>query len=818
MTASTGAAALPSPSPDGQEVKTARLMALLDPAFLAEAGWAPDRLQLCPPPEHPLLARGICRVANCDGLAQARGMCPTCNNRYRTREGMPLEEFVAIPRGPQRKGQEVLCAVPGCPRVRRRISTGLCPSHDVAYIKQQRYQHLLVAEFVAQPTVRPLPDWGYCHVESCSRKRDSGHEFCKPHRDRWVKHLRDQPAATKAEWARTAWPIAFGHMVGMHGLPPLVIAELLFGLQYRCRRGNVTSPHTLRSIVHAVRTHRAGSIFELPDTLPRTHGQYVATMRQAISQALSSPEEERRKDVWNLRVFGHPGELRFTGITQHWLRETAKRWAVDDLPRRRGFVVAGTIQERLNSVERLSDSLRIQRGDRGHDPVVLGRRDIENFLNRMAFLAEMGEISENQRVLTCRHVAKIIRDIRALGATGPDEPAAGLPEAFALRSVDVPRQVKVDGPGRALPQAVLRQLYDTLPRLETATSGHVRNAVELLMDTGRRPEEVFRLGFDCLAVGDDGKHVLVFTEHKNNRQKRLPITETTAELIRRQQKTVRSWFPDTPVSDLTLFPAKQRNRHGTRSITENSVTGPHREWVDALPPLLLPDGGEFDKANVVLYSYRHSYAQRHADAGTGPDVLRELMGHKQLGTTQTYYRVTEKRVRKAVDQLVAFQFDRHGNRVWPEAKALLDHEHARMRVGAVAVPFGTCSEPSNVKAGGHACPFRFRCLGCGHFRTDPSYLPELRDYLHTLLRDRERVQAASELDAWAAAEALPSDEEIDRVRALIRRTEEAVDELSDTERTELEEATSALRKVRRVHLGLPGMAPPRTDPRLERDA
>ena len=28
--------------------------------------------------------------------------------------------------------------------------------------------------------------------------------------------------------------------------------------------------------------------------------------------------------------------------------------------------------------------------------------------------------------------------------------------------------------------------------------------------------------------------------------------------------------------------------------------------------------------------------------------------------------------------------------------ALLDHEHARMRVGAVAVPFGTCTEPSNV--------------------------------------------------------------------------------------------------------------------------
>ena len=72
------------------------------------------------------------------------------------------------------------------------------------------------------------------------------------------------------------------------------------------------------------------------------------------------------------------------------------------------------------------------------------------------------------------------------------------------------------------------------------------------------------------------------------------------------------------------------------------------------------------------------------------------MGHKALGTTQTDYRVTEHRIRGAVDKIVQFQFDRHGARIWKDAKALLDHEHARMRVGAVAVPFGTCTEPSNV--------------------------------------------------------------------------------------------------------------------------
>src|SRR6266540_4090756 len=159
--------------------------------------------------------------------------------------------------------------------------------------------------------------------------------------------------------------------------------------------------------------------------------------------------------------------------------------------------------------------------------------------------------------------------------------------------------------------------------------------------------------------------------------------------------------------------------------------------------------------------------QRHADA-----------------VTQAYYRVTAKRTRAAVDRLAALQFDGRGNRIWRQARALLEHEHQRLAVGQVAVPFGICTEPSNVQAGGHACPFRFRCLGCGHFRSDPSYLPELRGYLDMLLRNRERVRAAVELDDWARAEAMPSDEEISRVRALIGRVETDL-ELSEQERRQV---------------------------------
>nr|MDQ6928928.1 transposase [Actinomycetota bacterium] len=78
------------------------------------------------------------------------------------------------------------------------------------------------------------------------------------------------------------------------------------------------------------------------------------------------------------------------------------------------------------------------------------------------------------------------------------------------------------------------------------------------------------------------------------------------------------------------------------------------------------------------------------------------MGHTKLSTTQGYYKVTDKRKRKAVDQLAALQLDRNGERARRAVERLLESEALRDAVGQVAVPFGICREPTNVKAQGQA--------------------------------------------------------------------------------------------------------------------
>ncbi len=116
-----------------------------------------------------------------------------------------------------------------------------------------------------------------------------------------------------------------------------------------------------------------------------------------------------------------------------------------------------------------------------------------------------------------------------------------------------------------------------------------------------------------------------------------------------------------------------------------------------------------------------------------------------------------------------------------------------------------------MQAGGGACPVRFRCAGCDHFRTDVAFLPDLTAYLDDLLRTRERLAAAVPgLDEWARADATPTEEEITRIRRLINRIKGDLAGLDDAERAQIDHAVTAVRRRRAAHtitLGMPTIRP-----------
>jgi hypothetical protein len=92
--------------------------------------------------------------------------------------------------------------------------------------------------------------------------------------------------------------------------------------------------------------------------------------------------------------------------------------------------------------------------------------------------------------------------------------------------------------------------------------------------------------------------------------------------------------------------------------------------------------------------------------------------------------------------------------------------------------------------------------------TDVSYLPDLTAYLDDLLRTRERLAAAIDgVDDWARADATPAQEEITRIRRLIGRVQGDIAQRPATERAQVDQAVTVIRKHRAVNLGIPAIRP-----------
>ncbi|MFE7268458.1 tyrosine-type recombinase/integrase [Streptomyces sp. NPDC057592] len=808
----------PAPGSDASDAElTAFLWSMIGEDFLTEAGWNAGR-RVMTPVGHPTMGGRACPVPNCESPVRGKKLCSTCYSRHR-KSGMPLEAFMRVPRFSRHLhlGTEN-CRVSGCERPW--ISSGndsVCRSHRWQMIKHGG----TLEEFLADPSVKGLPGLGDCSVLACNRQavNESGTRLCHPH-GKPFPALRREPGFDEEEWLGTAPSGSFGIEISFRGLTDLVVAQLLFGLQHRCHRGARTEAGNFRALIDkTIRPSLARRLEDVPDPVAN-EGALILLNRTRIYaiRAVKTPEGEYAKDEWDLVAFGHRGTLVFTVIHQPWLRESAKRWARDYLSKVRSKSTASHAQQHLHGLAKVSDTLRA-RSDRGMDKSELSRADIENFLNRMAFLDANGRITTNTRISYVRMARNVLKQCRVMGLTRSEGPMAGLPDDFVITRLDVPRAPEPSEEGQDLPPEVMRQLCAHLDSFEAMTCWEIRLSVELLMDTGRRPEEICRLELNCLTRDSQGKPVLLYNNWKEQRiGRQLPIHEPTAKLITEQQKRVRERFPDRPPSSLVLLPAQNLNLLGDRSVDANHLSGMHREWVEKLPDFVLDDGTVFDKEKIFPYTYRHSFAQRHADAGIPVDVLAELMDHDSLESTRSYYRVKEVRLREAVERVTQLQFDRHGTRIRGAVTTVLDAERTRRAIGAVVVPFGTCSEPTNVAAGGGACPLRFRCVGCDHFSTDVSYLPDLRTYLDDLLRQREKLRSMAEADDWARTEAMPSDTEITRIRRLIQRVTEDIATLTEAERTEIQQAAQIVRQMRQNFLGMPRIRQPLPDLRPERPA
>ena len=90
---------------------------------------------------------------------------------------------------------------------------------------------------------------------------------------------------------------------------------MLYGLQQRTRTGTTTDLVRLRQVAWELRRTGAASLADL-DADGRTQHRLTRCFARHVARAFSDPETETRQDVWDLAVFGQPGRLIFTRISQ----------------------------------------------------------------------------------------------------------------------------------------------------------------------------------------------------------------------------------------------------------------------------------------------------------------------------------------------------------------------------------------------------------------------------------------------------------------------------------------------------------------------
>ena len=731
--------------------------------------------------------------------------CEGCR-RARTTLGVCWDDFDAAPPShatrPLRRGGH--CSVSGCESELH--SCGMCLRHERAW-RNAKPEPL--EAFLARADA--LARGEDCLVAGCAREHVTRRGLCRFHENRLrrQRHVVTLSGDELAAWVAAERPRLGVHQFSLAGLPELLGVELLYALQRRDQAPPPLDPTQVRILLARLGT--ASSLRHAdPEAVCESGGMQYNSATRGLFRDLRRHLERAwgqhtgadpfAGDLWQVALLdlqtnasrrwpATQGVVDFRPIEPPWLRGVVKDWAQATRPYLQRL--RETLRACLAASQALAAAGRL-------DPTSLGAGDFTRIVDAISGQrrADGSLYSTQHRNLLLYQFCQVIEHGRASGLM------AAVPDPFRPAGRHrVRAEPNEDELGKALPESVITQLDARLDLLGPAgRAGSItaadlqqmqRTIYQILRDTGRRPGEVVSLRVGCVEV-IDGQHNLIYDNHKAARlRRRLPITSETAELIINWQRH-RSQLPTPPAIRHWLFPSPQlRAQQSHGHVTPACVGRTFKAWVAQIGTiegeLLGPDGAPapFDPSLVTPYALRHSYAQRHADAAVPVDVLKELMDHVSVTTTMGYYRVGLKRKQQAIRSVGSLATDATGN------PAPFTSPTAYERA-SVSVPFGNCTEPSNVKAGGGACPIRFQCAGCGFYRPDPSYLPALEQHVAGLRADRETARAIGAAD-YVMANLTAEIDAFTRVAEQMRRR---LSDLGAEERAEVEQASRILRRAR----------------------
>jgi site-specific recombinase XerD len=139
--------------------------------------------------------------------------------------------------------------------------------------------------------------------------------------------------------------------------------------------------------------------------------------------------------------------------------------------------------------------------------------------------------------------------------------------------------------------------------------------------TGLRRSDLRNLTWDSVRTYADGGKYLAFVAQKTKKESHLPISDQAFSLIPERDKRSDKVFP-----------------HLSDSMTHH----PLKKWLQAAGIT----------KHITFHCFRHTYASLQIEFGTDIYTVQDLLGHKDVGTTQIYARHADPRKRSAAGRIV----------------------------------------------------------------------------------------------------------------------------------------------------------------------
>jgi integrase len=173
--------------------------------------------------------------------------------------------------------------------------------------------------------------------------------------------------------------------------------------------------------------------------------------------------------------------------------------------------------------------------------------------------------------------------------------------------------------------------YPLMENLEGRYVDVLLPAVLISLNTGLRRQELFLLTWESVSLKKNELTVVGATA-KTAQTRVVPLNGTVLDVLRR-------WQMQVGVRAGLVFPHNGRQFGNLKKSFYNALA---EAGIDRA------DKGE---GAVVWHSLRHTFGTRCAEKGVAPHVVKELMGHANLTTTQRYFHASREAKREGVKLL-----------------------------------------------------------------------------------------------------------------------------------------------------------------------